>query len=286
MISANITLQEVIVDIPGSRGVLRGILHCPEKTSTVKKPAVVFLHGWSGCRLGPHRMFVHMARSLSHQGYYSIRFDFNGHGESDGNIADSTIVSMVDDVLHVISFMKGKNYADEFALVGICSGSKVAIATTTQCDSVTNLVLWSPEPLGSMRTSTTAFQHVLSRTGEYFRKLRDLSTWKKLLTGKINLKLVRRAIVPSEQPDKDEKSQEDKWLEQFKNYQGRVLIVYGGKDVPTVNAVPKYASFFRQHGILYSTHRVAKSNHSFYSIDWEREVLTVSINWLSTSSTL
>lgn len=272
--------QGIIVDITGERGVLRGMLHCPVEHSTFRKTAVIFLHGWSGCRLGPHRMFVHMARLLSRSGYYSIRFDFNGHGESDGNIANSTIDSMVDDVLCVINFMKEKKYSEQFTLVGICSGSKVAIATTTRCNTINNLVLWSPEPLGSMRTFATAFQHVLSRSHEYFRKLKDFSTWKKLLTGKVNFKLVHKAIVPSEQPDKKEKSQEDIWMEQFKNYRGRVLIVYGGRDMPTVSAVANYVTFCGKHGIPLETHKVDNSNHSFYSIEWEKEVLTVSIDWL------
>lgn len=280
MNSTDIEIQEMIVDITGERGMLRGILHSPVKLSTARKTAVIFLHGWSGCRLGPHRMFVHMAWLLSRSGYYSIRFDFNGHGESDGNIASSTIASMVDDVLHVINFMKEKKYSEQFALVGICSGGKVAIATTTRCNTINNLVLWSPEPLGSMRTFATAFQHVLSRSREYFTKLEDFSTWKKLLAGKVNLKLVHKAIAPSERPDKKEKSQEDKWMEQFKSYCGRVLIVYGGRDMPTVNAVTNYISFCGKHGISLETHKVDNSNHSFYSIEWEKEVLTVSVDWL------
>ena len=69
-----------------------GVLHLPE--TRVGETGVVFLHGWSGCRLGPHRMFVTCARRLCATGVPCLRFDFGGRGDSEGEWDTADIAQM------------------------------------------------------------------------------------------------------------------------------------------------------------------------------------------------
>lgn len=52
-----------------------------------------------GQKLEPHRLFVRMAEALAQAGYVSLRFDFRGSGNSDGDLADMTLAGELDDAL-------------------------------------------------------------------------------------------------------------------------------------------------------------------------------------------
>ena len=76
---------------------------------------LVLLHGWTAYRIGPHRIFVKMARRLARRGIASIRFDFRGRGDSTGAADDTTLDTMIDDAvvltrsafLEVVSVQRG-----------------------------------------------------------------------------------------------------------------------------------------------------------------------------------
>ena len=61
---------------------LYGMLHRPEGAGP--HPAVMILHGFTGQRIEPHRLFVKLARQLVAAGIAALRFDFRGSGESEG----------------------------------------------------------------------------------------------------------------------------------------------------------------------------------------------------------
>ena len=62
---------------------LNGILHSPVACAALC-PAVVFFHGFTGTKVEPHRIFVKTARELAAIGFYALRFDFRGSGDSEG----------------------------------------------------------------------------------------------------------------------------------------------------------------------------------------------------------
>ena len=74
---------------------LVGVLSEPE--GDPRGAGIVFLHGWTGYRIGPHRIFVEAARRLAAVGYHSLRFDFRGRGDSDGEHGTTTLDQMIDD---------------------------------------------------------------------------------------------------------------------------------------------------------------------------------------------
>ena len=61
---------------------------------------VVLVHGWSGYRSGPHGILTFLGRELAAAGYATLRFDFRGRGESEGDGLQSTLVTMADDQLY------------------------------------------------------------------------------------------------------------------------------------------------------------------------------------------
>lgn len=72
-----------------------------------------------------------------------FRFDFWGHGESDGEFSDITISEAVDDVKNAISFLKKLGYSN-IGLVGSSFGGMASILTAASSKDVKILGLRAP----------------------------------------------------------------------------------------------------------------------------------------------
>jgi len=68
---------------------LVGMTHAPGGEG--RAPAVLMLHGFKGTRIENHFLFVKLARGLAMGGYFVMRFDFRGSGESEGEFRDISI---------------------------------------------------------------------------------------------------------------------------------------------------------------------------------------------------
>ena len=259
---------------------LRGILHEPD-VSSAGGLGVVFLHGWTGCRLGPHRMFVDMARLLAEDGVRSMRFDFRGRGESDGAVSSASIRTMVSDACAAAAFLRAETGVTSIVLLGICSGGKVALAASGPAPDVAGLVLWSCEPLGGLRTGDMRLRKSASVLGIYARKLCRAETWRKLVSGRVNIGKVREAVLTSERPADDELTWESECLERFGSFRGKALFVHGIRDPEAAQADSRYRDFCEAHGISSRHHAVDGANHSFYSIDWAADVFRATRDWLA-----
>lgn len=123
---------------------VRGTLHLPE-TATGPVPAVLWLHGFRGNRTEAHRLFLDGARRLAKLGIASLRFDFRGCGESDGDFVDLTITSMKEDTRAALAALRARPEVDasRVGLVGISLGCAIASQLGEEAD-LNAMVFWSP----------------------------------------------------------------------------------------------------------------------------------------------
>ena len=259
---------------------LHGVLHRSDKSSD-GAPAVIFMSGWSGCRLGPHRMFVKTARRLSAEGYHCLRFDFAGRGDSDGETADTTIASMSDDVGSAMDFLEQRLGSKNVVLLGICSGGKVAISRASQDERVKKLVLWSAEPMGQLAERKRRTRKTLFILGQYLIKLFRPRTLRRILAGEVNTDMVKKAVANCERATPAERKAEAVILKEFSSYKGKVLLIYGTNDPETCMASNGYETLCRDAGMAYDSHRIEGANHSFYSLEWEKQVIDLTADWLT-----
>lgn len=269
--------QEQPIQFNSGGNKLFGILHSVEKP---RDKGVIFLSGWSGCRLGPHRMFVKIARELAQAGFQCLRFDFAGRGESEGNSKATGISSMTSDAGCAIDFMQNRIGCNEYILIGICSGGKVAISRAAIDERVKGLVLWSAEPMGYLAGGMREARKSVSMFREYLRKLLYLQTWRKFFTGRVNFGMVKNAVVGTEHASDEERREESKLLKKFSSFRGKVQFVYGTRDPETGQASAGYENLCRESGISFESHRIEGANHSFYSLDWEKQVIAITTRWL------
>ena len=89
---------------------LRGIVTLPDTEGKV--PFVVHLHGFAGSCSGYKSMYTHLSRALAKQGIGSVRFDFYGNGESDGEFEDMSFDGLHTDTADIFAWAAQQPYVD------------------------------------------------------------------------------------------------------------------------------------------------------------------------------
>lgn len=120
LFSANAQSSDTI-RIDGAVGKLYTIVSRPEASGRV--PLVIICHGFSGnCRT---QFMNDLSESIVAQGMATVRFDFNGHGLSDGEFKDMTVLNEIDDLKDVISWARKQPWVKDISLVGHSQGGVV-----------------------------------------------------------------------------------------------------------------------------------------------------------------
>ena len=120
-------MQEQII-FPSDGLKLSGIVHLPEDIGPGERsPAFLILHGFGGNKSG-HGQTV-MAEQLTRWGYVTLRFDFRGCGESEGERGRILCLDQVADTFHALTYMTSRPDVDpnRIALIGSSFGAAVAI---------------------------------------------------------------------------------------------------------------------------------------------------------------
>ena len=78
---------------------------------------------------------VNLSRALTAAGFGVLRFDFTGLGESEGDFADTTFSSNIDDLVAAARFMDGELEAPEI-LIGHSLGGAAVLQAASRIDSV------------------------------------------------------------------------------------------------------------------------------------------------------
>lgn len=120
LFSANAQTTDTI-RIDGSVGKLFTIVERPSAKGKV--PLVIICHGFSGnCQ----RPFINdLSASILAQGMATLRFDFNGHGRSEGEFKDMTVLNEIDDLKDVIAWAQKQPWVKDISLVGHSQGGVV-----------------------------------------------------------------------------------------------------------------------------------------------------------------
>ena len=131
------------VTIDGDHGKLQAVIQKPDLKPGQQCPMVVFCHGFGGTKEGP--LFELITDSLQKHGIASIRFDFNGHGESEGKFEEMTVPNEINDAKKVIEYVRDLRYVSKIALVGHSQGGVVASMTAGEMGSdISAVVLMAP----------------------------------------------------------------------------------------------------------------------------------------------
>ena len=110
--------------IDGSKGALSAIIQKPVLEQGKRCPMVIICHGFSGNK--NEQMLTLLADSLVSRGVASVRFDFNGHGSSEGDFAEMTVPNEIEDARRVYEYVRDLRYVSDVAIAGHSQGGVVA----------------------------------------------------------------------------------------------------------------------------------------------------------------
>lgn len=133
------------VTIQGSVGKLSATLVVPDNLAEGQKcPVAILMHGFMGNKEGMLEKLT--AERLASLGVASIRFDFNGHGKSEGAFQNMTVPNEIEDAKCVYDYAASLPFAGPIALTGHSQGGVVAAMTSGDlgADKVRCVVLLAP----------------------------------------------------------------------------------------------------------------------------------------------
>ena len=123
---------------------LLGILHRPLHTKNA--PAVLICHGLAGNKTGRYRLYVTLAKELAKIGIASLRVDFRGCGDSDGEFSEVTVSGFIEDAKQSLQYLIDQKDIDanRIGLFGRSFGAAIAIMTAAAYEHTKSLALWAP----------------------------------------------------------------------------------------------------------------------------------------------
>lgn len=199
--------------LSGSEGKLYAELQKPSVKAGDKMPLVIICHGFSdNCNSG---LLKDIADDLQTDGIASLRFDFNGHGRSEGRFQDMTVPNEIADLKNVIAWAQGQPWVGSISLLGHSQGGVVASMTAGELSDkvIKSLVLMAPAAVlrdDALRGNTMgAMYDPWNITANYVQlPFGDLKLGRKYIEAAVTLPIYETAL----------------------NYTGPVLIIHGTHD--------------------------------------------------------
>ncbi|MEP7345317.1 MAG: hypothetical protein ABI877_08620 [Gemmatimonadaceae bacterium] len=115
----------------GSNGGLVGVVTEPTQQVPAPRRAILLSNVGSHHRVGPFRLYVEVARFFATRGWYVLRFDLAGLGDSvtaEGAEPESERATL--DVIEAMNFMEKSFGIEHFVPIGLCSGVDSTHAAT------------------------------------------------------------------------------------------------------------------------------------------------------------
>lgn len=240
------------IEIQRKNLTLRGMLHTPDQI-TGKLPTIIMFHGFGGNKMGPHFLFVKFSRILTDLGIASIRFDFAGSGESDGEFIEMTLSGELEDAKNILDYVKNLKFVDKekIGVVGFSMGGAVAsILAGIRGEDIRSLCLWSPA--GNM--PDIVINDFIGEGHSDFIK-NNYHEYDGLAFGKTFVDDLKNIDIYGKASE----------------YSGRILLLHGDADeIVSISASERYLDYYGNKADLIS---INGANHMFNKQIWKQQII-------------
>lgn len=231
--------------ILGPEGEIAYKITLPDGFDTTKDhcPMVILMHGiFSSKDYGP---MPQLAKGLAEAGIASIRFDFNGHGKSDGRKQDMTIEKEIADAKAIWNYVQGLPYVSSVGLLGHSQGGVIASMTAGR------LAAEGTVPAGVVLIAPGSVIKEACQGGKFFNATFDPKNPPEYIRCWGIYKLGREYLVTTQQLD---------IFGSAAAYDGPVLLLHGDRD----GIVPMWCSerYLEAYGANATLKVVEGENHT------------------------
>lgn len=252
---------------------LIGIVHTPDEPV---REGVLIVVGGPQYRIGAHRQFVHLARSLAAKGIAAMRFDYRGMGDSEGDFKGFEHIS--DDIdAALAAFRQAVPSLRSITLWGLCDAASAIVMKPDLPEEVTGLVLLNPWIRTAAGEARTYVRHY------YLRRLMSAEFWKKLISGGLragqSLKGLKDNLQQSRQAEKG--GLPERVMAGLRASRRPVLLILSGNDLVAREFEDGSGSLVRSGLPSLTVARVPAADHTFSRQAWKEEVAGLTADWIS-----
>ena len=186
-----------------------------------------------------------LAKALAQAGIASIRFDFDGHGKSEGRMQDMTIEKEIADAMAIWEYAKSLPYVTQIGLLGHSQGGVIASMTAGRLAAAGGCV-----PAGVVLLAPGSVIKQACQGGKFFNARFDPADPPEFIRCWGTMKLGREYLLTTQQLD---------IYGTAAAYQGPVLLLHGTKD----SIVPMWCSeqYLETYGSRATLVKVDGENH-------------------------
>jgi alpha/beta superfamily hydrolase len=156
--------------------------------------AVVLLNPGADSHIGASRMYVSLARQWARRGYFVLRLDLAGIGDSAtraGNADDEVFPDeAIDDIRRAIDFIRARYSIADMTLAGLCSGAYHALRAAAEGVNVSRILMVNPQNYfwkKGMTLDQVQLVEALHNPGLYRQRVLSLRAWRRLFLGQVNV---------------------------------------------------------------------------------------------------
>jgi len=242
---------------------------------------VLIVVGGPQYRVGSHRQFVQLSRTLATQGISSFRFDCTGMGDSYGDKKGFDHIG--DDIKAATdAFLKMQPHLQKVVIWGLCDAASAALIYAYQDERINGLVLLNPWLRSEQAMGKTMVKHY------YLQRLLSKGFWKKLCRGKVNVAasardakgFVKDSLIADEQSIN---SYQARMLSGLQSFDGKVCLILSGEDLTArefdqqTKASKTWQKLRNDHNEI---HRLAHADHTFSSVEFKKQVATITAEFV------
>lgn len=231
-----------------------GIVELPEEGESF--PVVVMLHGFGGDHITSAFKFPRLARKLVEKGIATVRFDFRGSGNSEGDFVEVSPNTECRDAIEIIDWVRKADWFDgRLSLLGYSLGGMISSLVAGRRKDIHSICMWAPA--------------IMNRElfGEAYKQFeRELEK-----NGYLDYRGLKLSKIFAEEAVKLDASEE------LKKHSGSLRIVHGSADetVP-YESVKKYAT---DSSLDFKT--IEGAGHKFESEAWLEELFDLTVDFFT-----
>jgi exosortase A-associated hydrolase 1 len=267
---------------------LYGIASIPQQAA---RRGVLVVVGGPQYRVGSHRQFTLLARSLAAQGIPAMRFDYRGMGDSAGE--PRTFEDVQHDlraaVDHFTATVPGMN---EVVIWGLCDAASAALFYGASDSRVCGLVLLNPWVRTTGGHAKATLKHY------YLDRLLQPALWRKIVSGRFDYrgalrsftKLLGAASGGGAQDSQAKAAGDstaplpDRMLAGMAKFKGKVLLILSGRDLTAQEFSDLAKGSGQWQRLLGATHvtrrALDEADHTFSRRAWRDQVSSWTGDWV------